>query len=55
MNDITGGRIPASFEPSIDYAVTQMPRFNFEEFSSSYDRLTTQMKSVSEVMAIGCT
>lgn len=55
MNDITGGRTPASFEPSIDYVVTKIPRFNFEKFSGSNDRLTTQMKSVGEVMAIGRT
>ena len=52
-NDITGGATPASFEPSIDYVVTKIPRFNFEKFSGSEDRLTTQMKSVGEVMAIG--
>ncbi|URJ25206.1 carbamoyl-phosphate synthase large subunit [Candidatus Blochmannia ocreatus (nom. nud.)] len=52
-NDITNGRIPASFEPSIDYVVTKIPRFNFEKFPGSYNRLTTQMKSVGEVMAIG--
>ncbi|HGJ5873210.1 MAG TPA: carbamoyl-phosphate synthase large subunit [Arsenophonus apicola] len=55
MNDITGGRTPASFEPSIDYVVTKIPRFNFEKFPGSNDRLTTQMKSVGEVMAIGRT
>ncbi|AZQ11382.1 carbamoyl-phosphate synthase large subunit [Shewanella khirikhana] len=55
MNDITGGRTPASFEPSIDYVVTKVPRFNFEKFAGSNDRLTTQMKSVGEVMAIGRT
>ncbi|BGI50932.1 MAG: carbamoyl-phosphate synthase large subunit [Arsenophonus endosymbiont of Ceratovacuna japonica] len=55
MNDITGGRTPASFEPSIDYIVTKIPRFNFEKFPDSNDRLTTQMKSVGEVMAIGRT
>ena len=55
MNDITGGRTPASFEPSIDYVVTKIPRFNFEKFAGSNDRLTTQMKSVGEVMAIGRT
>lgn len=54
-NDITGGRTPASFEPSIDYVVTKMPRFNFEKFDGANDRLTTQMKSVGEVMAIGRT
>ncbi|MGL5762293.1 MAG: carbamoyl-phosphate synthase large subunit, partial [Plesiomonas shigelloides] len=53
MNDITGGRTPASFEPSIDYVVTKIPRFNFEKFAGANDRLTTQMKSVGEVMAIG--
>jgi len=52
-NDITGGKTPASFEPSIDYVVTKVPRFNFEKFSQANDRLTTQMKSVGEVMAIG--
>lgn len=52
MNDITGGRTPASFEPSIDYVVTKIPRFNFEKFAGANDRLTTQMKSVGEVMAI---
>ena len=54
-NDITGGKTPASFEPSIDYVVTKIPRFNFEKFSGCNDRLTTQMKSVGEVMAIGRT
>lgn len=54
-NDITGGRTPASFEPSLDYVVTKMPRFNFEKFAGANDRLTTQMKSVGEVMAIGRT
>ncbi|GLX82600.1 carbamoyl-phosphate synthase large subunit [Thalassotalea eurytherma] len=52
-NDITGGATPASFEPTIDYVVTKIPRFNFEKFAGSEDRLTTQMKSVGEVMAIG--
>lgn len=52
-NDITGGKTPASFEPSIDYVVTKIPRFNFEKFANANDRLTTQMKSVGEVMAIG--
>jgi carbamoyl-phosphate synthase large subunit len=52
-NDITGGATPASFEPTIDYVVTKIPRFNFEKFSGSEDRLTTQMKSVGEVMSIG--
>lgn len=55
VNDITGGRTPASFEPSIDYVVTKIPRFNFEKFTGANDRLTTQMKSVGEVMAIGRT
>ncbi|WP_394388457.1 carbamoyl-phosphate synthase large subunit [Shewanella woodyi] len=54
-NDITGGNTPASFEPAIDYVVTKLPRFNFEKFAGSNDRLTTQMKSVGEVMAIGRT
>jgi carbamoyl-phosphate synthase large subunit len=54
-NDITGGRTPASFEPSIDYVVTKIPRFTFEKFRAANDRLTTQMKSVGEVMAIGRT
>src|SRR4051812_27895408 len=52
-NDITGGLTPASFEPSIDYVVTKVPRFAFEKFKQADDRLTTQMKSVGEVMAIG--
>jgi carbamoyl-phosphate synthase large subunit len=52
-NDITGGATPASFEPSIDYVVTKIPRFTFEKFPGSNERLTTQMKSVGEVMAIG--
>ena len=52
-NEITGGVIPASFEPSIDYVVTKVPRFAFEKFPDADDRLTTQMKSVGEVMAIG--
>lgn len=52
-NDITGGQTPASFEPAIDYVVTKIPRFNFEKFAGSEDRLTTQMKSVGEVMCIG--
>ncbi len=52
-NDITGGATPASFEPSIDYVVTKIPRFTFEKFRAANDRLTTQMKSVGEVMAIG--
>ena len=54
-NDITGGATPASFEPSIDYVVTKVPRFTFEKFKGANDRLTTQMKSVGEVMAIGRT
>lgn len=52
-NDITGGVTPASFEPSIDYVVTKIPRFNFEKFPQAEPVLTTQMKSVGEVMAIG--
>jgi carbamoyl-phosphate synthase large subunit len=52
-NDITGGATPASFEPTIDYVVTKVPRFAFEKFTQADDRLTTQMKSVGEVMAIG--
>ncbi len=54
-NEITGGATPASFEPSIDYVVTKVPRFAFEKFPQAPDRLTTQMKSVGEVMAIGRT
>ncbi|KAA0445139.1 MAG: carbamoyl-phosphate synthase large subunit, partial [Candidatus Thioglobus sp.] len=54
-NDITGNKTPASFEPSIDYVVTKIPRFAFEKFPKADDRLTTQMKSVGEVMAIGST
>ncbi len=54
-NDITGGATPASFEPTIDYVVTKIPRFTFEKFKGANDRLTTQMKSVGEVMAIGRT
>ncbi len=54
-NDITGGATPASFEPSIDYVVTKNPRFAFEKFPAADSRLTTQMKSVGEVMAIGRT
>ncbi|HYP68046.1 MAG TPA: carbamoyl-phosphate synthase large subunit, partial [Thiobacillaceae bacterium] len=54
-NDITGGATPASFEPSIDYVVTKIPRFAFEKFPQANSRLTTQMKSVGEVMAIGRT
>jgi carbamoyl-phosphate synthase large subunit len=53
QNDITGGATPASFEPSIDYVVTKVPRFTFEKFPDADPRLTTQMKSVGEVMAIG--
>ncbi len=55
QNDITGGATPASFEPSIDYVVTKIPRFAFEKFETADRRLTTQMKSVGEVMAIGRT
>ena len=55
QNDITGGATPASFEPTIDYVVTKIPRFTFEKFPGSNDRLTTHMKSVGEVMAIGRT
>ncbi len=55
QNDITGGATPASFEPSIDYVVTKIPRFAFEKFVTADSRLTTQMKSVGEVMAIGRT
>ncbi|HUK06157.1 MAG TPA: carbamoyl-phosphate synthase large subunit, partial [Burkholderiales bacterium] len=54
-NDITGGATPAAFEPSIDYVVVKIPRFTFEKFPAANDRLTTQMKSVGEVMAIGRT
>jgi len=54
-NEITGGATPASFEPTIDYVVTKIPRFTFEKFPQANDRLTTQMKSVGEVMAIGRT
>lgn len=54
-NEITGGTTPASFEPSIDYVVTKIPRFTFEKFPAADSRLTTQMKSVGEVMAIGRT
>ncbi len=54
-NDITGGTTPASFEPTIDYVVTKIPRFTFEKFPGANDRLTTQMKSVGEVMAMGRT
>ncbi len=54
-NDITGGATPVSFEPSIDYVVTKIPRFAFEKFPQANDRLTTQMKSVGEVMAMGRT
>ncbi len=52
-NDITGGATPAAFEPTIDYVVTKVPRFAFEKFPQADDHLTTQMKSVGEVMAIG--
>ena len=52
-NEITGGKTPISFEPTIDYVVTKIPRFNFEKFPQTDPRLTTQMKSVGEVMAIG--
>ena len=52
-NEITGGMTPASFEPTIDYVVTKIPRFTFEKFPGANDKLTTQMKSVGEVMAIG--
>ncbi|SFU62213.1 carbamoyl-phosphate synthase large subunit [Pseudoduganella namucuonensis] len=55
QNDITGGATPASFEPSIDYVVTKVPRFAFEKFPGADERLTTQMKSVGEVMAMGRT
>jgi carbamoyl-phosphate synthase large subunit len=55
QNEITGGATPASFEPTIDYVVTKVPRFTFEKFPQADDRLTTQMKSVGEVMAIGRT
>jgi carbamoyl-phosphate synthase large subunit len=54
-NEITGGATPSSFEPSIDYVVTKIPRFAFEKFPTADSRLTTQMKSVGEVMAIGRT
>ncbi|MCC5861453.1 MAG: carbamoyl-phosphate synthase large subunit [Gammaproteobacteria bacterium] len=54
-NDITGGATPASFEPTIDYVVTKIPRFTFEKFPGALNRLTTQMKSVGEVMAMGRT
>jgi carbamoyl-phosphate synthase large subunit len=55
QNDITGGATPASFEPTIDYVVTKVPRFTFEKFPGADAKLTTQMKSVGEVMAIGRT
>ncbi|MDH5446149.1 MAG: carbamoyl-phosphate synthase large subunit [Gammaproteobacteria bacterium] len=55
QNEITGGATPASFEPSIDYVVTKIPRFTFEKFPKADARLTTQMKSVGEVMAMGRT
>ena len=54
-NEITGGATPASFEPTIDYVVTKIPRFTFEKFPAANDRLTTQMKSVGEAMAFGRT
>ncbi len=54
-NDITGGETPASFEPTLDYVVTKIPRFAFEKFATADPRLTTQMKSVGEVMSIGRT
>ncbi|MDH3588365.1 MAG: carbamoyl-phosphate synthase large subunit [Gammaproteobacteria bacterium] len=54
-NEITGGATPASFEPAIDYVVTKIPRFTFEKFPKANDRLTTQMKSVGEVMSMGRT
>jgi len=54
-NEITGGKTPASFEPSIDYVVTKIPRFNFDKFPQTPKTLSTQMKSVGEVMAIGAT
>ena len=54
-NEITDGKTPASFEPTIDYVVTKVPRFTFEKFPQAADRLTTQMKSVGEVMAMGRT
>ena len=54
-NEITQGATPASFEPTIDYVVTKVPRFTFEKFPAANSRLTTQMKSVGEVMAIGRT
>ena len=53
QNDITGGKTPASFEPALDYVVTKIPRFNFEKFPQAESILSTQMKSVGEVMAIG--
>jgi carbamoyl-phosphate synthase large subunit len=52
-NDLTDGKTPASFEPTIDYVVTKIPRFNFEKFPEAEDRLTTQMQAVGEVMGIG--
>ena len=54
-NDIVGGVIPAAFEPVVDYVVTKIPRFAFEKFPAADNRLTTQMKPVGEVMAIGRT
>src|SRR4029079_10938704 len=55
QNDITGGATPASFEPTIDYVVTKIPRFAFEKFPGAEPVLTTSMKSVGEAMAIGRT
>ncbi len=55
QNEITGGKTPASFEPTIDYVVTKIPRFTFEKFPQAEDRISTQMKSVGEVMAMGRT
>src|SRR5699024_3730698 len=52
-NEITGGATPASFEPTLDYVITKIPRFTFEKFPAADDRLTTQMKAVGEVMAVG--
>src|SRR4029078_8449124 len=54
-NEITGGATPASFEPTIDYVVTKVPRFTFEKFPQAADRLTTHMKAVRECMVIGRT
>src|SRR5699024_10763322 len=53
QNEITGGATPASFEPTLDYVITKIPRFTFEKFPAADDRLTTQMKAVGEVMAVG--